>query len=157
MFVCLYLHNAMDTIKFTSKQPRSANCNVPSDFGAHESVLQLSRCFVALGAVTVCSAFFNIEKSAFWPRIVFMYLTLFYEKAAIICLKLSDWFFCLQKFTANLLHIFVVYTQHTKHLIPKLTAHEEISKCRCLDTHTHTQFLKLYLIFIFFKLYLSVF
>ena len=35
----------MDTIKFTLKQPRSAICDVPSDIGPHDSVLQLSRCF----------------------------------------------------------------------------------------------------------------
>jgi hypothetical protein len=37
----------MDTIKFTSKQPRPADCNVPSDIGAHDSVLQLFKCFAA--------------------------------------------------------------------------------------------------------------
>ena len=39
-------------------------------------------------------AFFNMGgKNVFGPHIVFMYLKLFYEKAAIICLKLGDWFF----------------------------------------------------------------
>jgi hypothetical protein len=37
----------MGTIKFTSKQPRPADYNVPSDIGAHDSVLQLSRCCAA--------------------------------------------------------------------------------------------------------------
>lgn len=81
----------MDIIKFTSKQPRSAICNVPSDIGSHDSVLKLSRYFATSGVVTVCSTFFNIEKkkNAIWPHIVFMYFKLFYEKASIICLKLS--------------------------------------------------------------------
>ena len=98
--------------------------------------------------------FFNTErkKKAFWPHIVFMYFKLFYEKAVIILLKIKGLIFCLQKFSVNLLHIFVVYTQHTKHLIPKLSAHEQISEC--LDTRT---IFKILFNFIFFKLYLIVF
>jgi hypothetical protein len=50
-------------------------------------------------------------------------------------LKIKRLIFCLQKFSANLLHTFVVYTQHTEHLILKLSAHEEISTYGCLYTH----------------------
>jgi hypothetical protein len=83
------------------------------------------------------------KKNAFWPHIVSVHLKLLYEKSTIICLKLSDFFNT--KVQCHLLHTFVLYTQHAKHLIRKLSVHEEISKCRCLDT----QFLKLYLILYF--------
>ena len=74
------------------------------------------------------------KKNAFWPHIVSMYFKSLSRESNDYLLKIKR-FFLIQNFSAILLHTFVVYTQHTKHLIRKLSVHEEISKCRCLDTH----------------------
>ena len=101
--------------------------------------------------VTVCSAFFNIKKRILATPCIYVFKIVLRESSDYL-LKIKRLIFCLQKFSVNLLHIFVVYMQHTKHLIATVSAHEEISKC--LDTHA---IFKIVFNFIFFKLYLIVF
>ena len=102
-----------------------------------------------LKAMLLCALHsLTLEKNrSFRPDSVFMYFKIILRESSDYLLKIKQViiFFTFTEVQCNLLLTFVVHTQRTKHLIPKLPAQEEMWKCRCLDT----QFLKLYLILYF--------